>query len=376
MVWLLTFLGTGWLLYALFARRWWVDPVLRRPGVEACGRVVAVVPARNEARELPVTLPALLRQSYPDLVVVLVDDHSQDDTASVAERIAREYASEDRFRVVFPDPLPPGWMGKVWAQRRGVQEAKQLGALWVWFTDADIRHAPDVLERLLATAQAESRDFVSVMARLHCKSCWERLLIPAFMYFFAMLYPFSSVARDGSRVAAAAGGCMLVRTTLLDRIGGMEAIRDAVIDDVALARACKQLGGHLWLGYYDGVQSTRGYPSLGAIWNMVARSAYSQLRYNPVALVFTLFGMVTVFLLPVAAAFCGHGGARWWGWIAYLSMVRTYVPVVRYVGCSLRWAFALPIAALLYTAMTLSSAIRYYRGTLTAWKGRTYRVSG
>lgn len=374
MIWFLTFLGTGWILYAVFGRRWWIDPVLRRPGVETVGRVVAVVPARNEALELPVTLPSLFRQTYPDLTVVVVDDHSVDGTAAVAERTAAEYGCAQRFRLVVPDPLPPGWMGKVWAQQRGWEEARRLGATWVWFTDADIRHAPDVLDRLLATAQTERRDFVSVMARLHCKSFWERLLIPAFTYFFAMLYPFPAVARDGSRVAAAAGGCMLIHVSLLERIGGLEAIRDAVIDDVSLAQACKSQGGRLWLGYYPGVESTRGYASLSAIWDMVARSAYSQLGYNPLALLFAVAGLLAVFVLPLVSAFCGVAGVRWWGWASYLAMVRTYAPMVRYLGCSLLWAFTLPLAALLYAGMTISSALRYYRGTRTSWKGRTYTV--
>lgn len=372
----LTVLGTGWILYAVFGRRWWIDPLLHRPSAEPMGRVVAVVPARDEAQELPVTLPALLRQTYPDFAVVLVDDHSQDNTAAVALRLAKEYHAEDRFRLVQPDPLPEGWMGKVWAQNRGVEEARKLGAVWIWFTDADIRHEPDVLERLLATAQRENRDFVSVMARLQCRSFWEKLLIPAFTYFFAMLFPFPSVARDGSRVAAAAGGCMLVRASLLERIGGLAAIRDAVIDDVALGQACKRAGGRLWLGYHPGVQSTRGYENLGTIWNMVARSAYSQLGYQPLALVATVVGLALVFLAPPLVALCGHGGMRWWGLAAYLAMTRTYLPTVRYLRCPRRWALTLPVAAALYTAMTVWSAVRYYSGTRTAWKGRTYPTSG
>lgn len=369
---LLTIVGTGWVLYALFGRRWWIDPILRRPSAEPMGRVVAVVPARNEAQELPATLPALLRQTYPDLVVVLVDDHSEDETARVARQLVKEYDAESRFRLIQPGPLPEGWMGKVWAQNRGVEEARQLGAGWIWFTDADIRHEPDVLERLLATAQHEGRDFVSVMARLRCRSFWEKLLIPAFTYFFAMLFPFPSVGRDGSQVAAAAGGCMLVRASLLERIGGLTAVRDAVIDDVTLAQTCKRAGGRLWLGYYRGVESTRGYRNLGAIWSMVARSAYSQLGYKPLALVAAVAGLTLVFLLPPVAAVCGRAGIRWWGLLAFLAMTRTYLPTVRYLQCARRWALTLPVAAVLYTAMTIWSAILYYSGTRTVWKGRTY----
>ncbi|MCX8073908.1 MAG: glycosyltransferase [Candidatus Binatia bacterium] len=373
---LLMLIATAWALYAVFGWRWRIEPQLERvlaPG--NWGRVVAVVPARNEAGELPATLPLLLRQSYADFTVVLVDDHSTDDTAAVATRLAADYGASDRFRLLQPPPLPSGWMGKVWAQRAGYEEAQRLGAEWVWFTDADIRHEPDVLERLLATAHRHKRNFVSVMARLRTDTWAEKLLIPAFTYFFAMLYSFHRIGNDGVRDAGAAGGCMLVRRELLERAGGIEAIRDAVIDDVALARVCKRAGGHLWLGYHRGVQSTRNYGSVRAVADMVARSAYTQLGYNPWLLVLCVVGLFLVFVWPAWALLFSGPPARWWGALAYIAMVRTYLPAVRYLDCRAPWALALPLSAALYLWMTVLSAWRYYRGTRTRWKGREYRAA-
>jgi hopene-associated glycosyltransferase HpnB len=375
MMWLLWMLAAIWGGYALFGRRWRIAPLLG-PGDPRClgGHVVAVVPARNEAGELPNTLPGLLAQTYADLRVVLVDDHSDDGTAAVARQLASEANAADRLTVVSAPQLAEGWTGKVWAQQQGFEQALALGADWVWLTDADIRHDGDVLERLLTTATMQKRDFVSIMARLRCANRFEKLLIPAFTYFFAGLYPFEPVGDDASRTAGAAGGCMLIRRSVLERIGGMAAIRDAVIDDVSLARTCKNIGARLWLGYYPGVSSTRGYPTLASIWDMVARSAYTQLEYNPLALLGCVAGLSYVFFLPVAALLWASGTARLLGFATYLAMVRTYAPMVSYLGCGLGWAFLLPVSALLYTAMTISSALRYYQGVRSAWKGRVYRA--
>lgn len=372
---LLMAVALGWVVYAVLGRRWRVEPCLESPSAGEWGRVVAIVPARNEASELPATLPLLLRQTYPDFRVICVNDHSTDDTAAVARQLATQYGAQGRFHLIEPPPLPPGWMGKVWAQRAGFEEATRLGAQWVWFTDADIRHETDVLERLLSTAQRYGRDFVSVMARLRTETRAEKLLIPAFTYFFAMLYSFRRIGNDRYRDAGAAGGCMLVRRELLERIGGLDTIRDAVIDDVALARACKRAGGRLWLGYHPGVQSTRGYGSFQAVADMVARSAYTQLGYNPLLLAGCVLGLFLVFVWPLVALLFGGPVARWWSVVAIAAMARTYLPLVRYLGCHSAWALALPLAAALYLWMTILSAWRYYRGTRTRWKGREYRTS-
>ncbi|HSD10447.1 MAG TPA: glycosyltransferase, partial [Candidatus Binatia bacterium] len=248
-IWSVLLVAILWLGFALLDRRWRIEPLLRGPGdAREPQRVVAVVPARNEAKELPHTLVALLEQDHTDLSIVVVDDHSHDGTGEAAHRIAEDAGAVDRLTVITSPPLAAGWTGKVWAQHHGVERALAERPDWIWLTDADIRHDRDVLGRLLATASAEGRDFVSVMARLRCHTAWERLLIPAFTYFFAALYPFPSVLRDGSRTAGAAGGCMLVRREVIERIGGMAAVRDAVIDDVNFGRACKAAGARLWLG--------------------------------------------------------------------------------------------------------------------------------
>lgn len=366
-----------WCAHAIFDWHWRIAPRLAAaaPGATIGESVVAVVPARNEADELPCTLGALLAQDE-SLHVILVDDHSTDGTAEVARRIAAEQGALARLTVLAAAPLPSRWTGKVWAQHQGVEAARARGAAWVWLTDADIRHAPGVLARLLATARCEGRDFVSVMARLRCATAVEKLLIPAFTYFFATLYSFRGTASDRSRTAGAAGGCVLLRTALLERIGGMAAIRDAVIDDCSLARACKDAGGRLWLGYDPGVDSTRGYPSLAAVWDMVARSAYTQLRLSPLILVGCVLGLGFIFLVPVAAILAGSAPARLLGLLAYAAMVRTYLPMVRWLGCAPGWAAALPLSATLYAAMTVSSAWRHHRGAGAAWKGRAYGAAG
>jgi hopene-associated glycosyltransferase HpnB len=371
MTWLLWPLALWWAGYAVFGRRWRIAPRLVTGAPATTARVVAVVPARNEAAELPRTLDALLAQRHP-VHVVLVDDHSDDGTADVARAVAAAAGAAERLTVLAAAPLPPGWTGKVWAQHQGAAEASARGAEWVWLTDADIRHEPDVLERLLAMAEREGRDLVSVMARLRCVTGFEKLLVPAFTYFFAMLYPFPAIRDDHSRTAGAAGGCVLVRRTLLECAGGLEAIRAAVIDDCALARVCKDAGGHLWLGYDAGVSSTRGYPTLTALWNMVARSAYTQLRTSPLILLGCVLGLCWSFVVPVAAVLGASTLARLLGLVTLAAMTRTYAPMVRWLGVPAGWALLLPVAAVLYTGMTVSSAWRHHRGRGAAWKGRAY----
>jgi hopene-associated glycosyltransferase HpnB len=366
-----------WLGFALLDRRWRIEPRLRDPDDgSASQRVVVVVPARNEAQQLPRTLPTLLAQDHPHLSVVVVDDHSDDGTAEVARRIASDAGAADRVTVITPPPLPAGWTGKVWALHHGVERALADRPDWIWLTDADIRREPDGLRRLLATARAEGRDLVSVMARLRCETPWERLLIPPFTYFFAALYPFPAVGRDDSRVAGAAGGCMLVRREVIERIGGMEAIREAVIDDVSFGRACKDAGARLWLGYHPGVESIRKYEDLESIWSMVARSAYTQLGYSPAALLGCVVALIVLFLSPVAAVLFGSSAVCVLGAVAYAAMVRTYWPMVRHLRAGFLWALTLPAAVALYVAMTISSAWRHHSGAGATWKGRAYRAGG
>ncbi len=327
--------------------------------------VTAVIPARDEASILPAALPSLLGQDYPGRrSVVLVDDESSDGTAQVA-------AGLGEVTVVAGTPTPQGWAGKVWAMEQGLRAAG--GAEYVLFTDADIGYAPGSLRALVAAAR--DRVLVSQMALLRCDAAAERLLIPAFVYFFAQLYPFRWVNR--SRTAAAAGGCMLVRREALDEAGGLARISGARIDDVALGRLLRGAGS-CWLGFTTDVVSLREYPGLGAIWDMVARSAYTQLRYSPAALIGTVLGLAWLYLLPPAALAAGAAAGSPWlaglGIAAWLVMSVSYLPVLRLCGLSPLRAPTLPLVATLYAGMTISSARRHYAGRGGEWKGRVIRT--
>jgi hopene-associated glycosyltransferase HpnB len=363
--------------------------------------VVAVVPARNEAAILPQTLPTLLAQDYPGpLSIVLVDDESSDGTAAVAvglDRAARRDGGGARparsVLIVQGEPTPPGWAGKVWAMAQGGRAAGD--AEYLLFTDADIGYAAGTLTALVRAARSGDRVLVSQMALLRADSFAERLLIPAFVYFFAMLYPFRRVNSRGARTAAAAGGCMLVRREALAAVGGLDRIRSARIDDVALGRLLKRdAAGACWLGFTADVTSRRQYRELGEVWDMVARSAYTQLRYSAAALAGTVVGLAWLYLMPVAAALAGldlliggtsRGGETGAGghslqqaaWLAaaglagWALMSVTYLPMLRLYRLSLLRAPTLPLIAVLYAAMTVSSARRHHAGRGGEWKGRT-----
>ena len=329
--------------------------------------VVALVPARNEADIIGATLPTLLAQDYPgEFRVVLVDDASTDDTSAVATSLG-----SDRLTVVRGDGPPEGWAGKVAAMARGVEAAGEPE--YFLFTDADIAHPADSVRLLVAKARRDRLDLVSLMARLGTETNWERLVVPAFVYFFAQLYPFRLVSRPRSRVAAAAGGCMLVRRETLADAGGLARIRDAHIDDVALGALLKR-HGRTWLGFTTAVRSLRPYPRFGDLWNMVARSAYTQLRYSPVLLLGTIAGLLLLYVLPPVAAIAGLFG-WWWllgvGGLGWLIMSATFVPVLRLYELPPWRAPLLPAIALLYAGMTVDSARRHWLGRGGAWKGRT-----
>ena len=351
--------------------------------------VAAVVPARNEAAVLPGTLPTLLGQDYPGTFsVVLVDDDSSDGTASVARSLSQEIGPE-RLRLVAGRPTPAGWAGKVWAMQQGVLAAGD--ARYVLFTDADIGYAPGTVAALVRAAEADDRGLVSQMALLRAATFWERLLVPAFVYFFAQLYPFQRVNKPGARTAAAAGGCMLVRREALEAAGGLDRIRGARIDDVALGRLLKSPPDPVrcWLGLTTSVVSRRPYPRLAGLWDMIARSAYTQLRYSPAALAGTLAGLLWLYALPPAAALGGlawlamkgegevGGGCVAAAWLAaaglagWAIMAVSYVPILRLYRLSPLRAPCLPLVAMLYAAMTTDSARRYHLGRGGQWKGRT-----
>ncbi|MEU6461463.1 glycosyltransferase [Streptomyces sp. NPDC046976] len=348
----------------------------RRREPEAWPSVCVVVPARDEAAVLPASLPSLLAQDYPGRAeVFLVDDGSTDGTGELARALAERHGGLP-LTVGSPGEPPAGWTGKLWAVRHGIALARAREPEYLLLTDADIAHAPDSLRELVAAAHGGGFDVVSQMARLRVESHWERLVVPAFVYFFAQLYPFRWIGRPGSRTAAAAGGCVLLRAGMAEKARIPDAIRHAVIDDVALARAVKGAGGRVWLGLADRVDSVRPYPRLGDLWRMVSRSAYAQLRHSPPLLLGTVAGLALVYLVPpvavLAGAAAGSAPVAVAGALAWAVMAGTYLPMLRYYRQPLWLAPLLPYTAFLYLLMTVDSAVQHYRGRGAAWKGRTY----
>ncbi|MFE7134746.1 glycosyltransferase [Streptomyces sp. NPDC057638] len=454
----------GWLLLGQ-GFFWRTDqrlpPASAAPGGTTGGEwpdVAVIVPARDEAAVLPLSLPSLLAQDYPGRArVILVDDGSTDGTGELARALAARHQGL-ALTVTAPGEPGPGWTGKLWALRHGIALARDQGRgradgepaaaeadisaedvgpaagkdhatraervtatgaehvtreaaptsydaaptpyvtggtdtrpwgdadggrarrsfapEYLLLTDADIAHAPDSLRTLVAAARGHGLDLVSQMARLRVVSGWERLVVPAFVYFFAQLYPFRRVNRPGARTAAAAGGCVLLRAEAARRAGVPESIRQAVIDDVSLARAVQRSGGRIWLGLAEGVESVRPYPRLVDLWRMVARSAYAQLWYSPVVLVGAVVGLALVYLAPPVALLAGVLGgdlvAAVAGGAAWAVMAGSYAPMLRYYGQPVALAALLPYTALLYVLMTVDSAVRHHRGRGAAWKGRTY----
>lgn len=344
--------------------------------------VCAVVPARNEAEVLPLTLPSLLQQTYSGVFrVILVDDQSSDGTSGVAEQVAETLGKTDQMQIVTAKPLPVGWSGKLWAMQQGIEAAEAFAPDYVLFTDADIQHDPENLQRLVRRAIEQDLDLASIMVRLRCESFWERLLIPAFVFFFQKLYPFRWVNDPRNSTAAAAGGCILIRTAALARIAGLQAIRQALIDDCALAQAVKRSAtetgqGRIWLGLSQYTCSLRAYPTLQSIWDMIARTAFTQLNYSLLLLIGTVLGMGLVYLVPVIGCLLGMKGdnptVALIGFTGWMLMSFAYWPTVRFYRCSPIFAFSLPLIALLYTLMTIDSALRYWQGRGGAWKGRVY----
>jgi len=346
--------------------------------------VVAVIPARDEAAMLPETLPSLLGQGYPgEFSVVLVDDGSADGTAGVAESLGS--AGGAVLKVIRGRPLPEGWAGKVWAMTQGAAAAGECD--YLLFTDADIAFGAGAVEEVVRAAVADDRVLVSQMALLRADIGWEKWIVPAFVYFFAQLYPFQRVGRPRSRTAAAAGGCMLVRREVLAAAGGLARIRGARIDDIALARLLKRppVAARCWLGFSTAVRSRRPYPRLALLWGMVARSAYTQLRYSPALLAGVVAGLAWLYLLPPVAAIgglaalaAGAGATAAWcaaaGLAGWAVQAVTFIPLLRLYRLSWLRAPGLPLVALLYAVMTVDSARRHYAGRGGEWKGRTIPV--
>lgn len=354
---------------------WRVDQLLGEEAVEPLANwpeIVAVIPARNEADMIGQTIESLLTQDYPlRFSIVVVDDGSDDGTA-VAARVSA--AAGNRVNIVAGKALPEAWVGKAWAMDQGVARAEAVApdARYILFTDADIVHEASNLRRLVARAESGKLDLVSVMVMLAVQGLWERFLIPPFIFFFQMLYPFAHVNRG--RRYAAAGGCMLVRRQALVEAGGLQRIRGALIDDCALSRLIGEQGGALWIGLSTRTRSVRPYGGLSGVWNMVARSAFTQLDYSAPRLAGTVLGMVLTFIVPPLALF-GYAGSgdlltAAAGGAAFVIMAGVFLPTLRLYGQPSIVALFLPVAALLYTGMTLDSAWRHWRGVGGGWKGR------
>jgi len=361
----------AWLLFAR-GSFWRSDQRLSAAGERShWPSVVAVIPARDEAGTIGATVASLLAQDYPGEVrVIVVDDNSTDGTRLAA-------GTSPDLQIICGKPLRSGWTGKLWAVKQGIDAIDVFApdAAFILLTDADIVHAPDSLKELVHKAVTDHLLLVSLMVRLRCQTFWERLLIPAFVFFFQKLYPFARVNDPSSDCAAAAGGCILIERQALHRAGGIDAIHDQLIDDCALASLIKP-HGPIWLGLSETTVSSRAYCRLSEIWQMVSRTAYRQLDHSPVNLVGTIIAMLIIYLAPPVSVIAGIGVDEpqliLSGAIAWAMMCFAYVPTLRLYNRSLLGSLALPAAAALYTLMTVSSAVQYWRGLGGAWKGRTY----
>jgi hopene-associated glycosyltransferase HpnB len=331
--------------------------------------VTIVVPARNEAASIAPVVAALAGQDYPgEFSLIVVDDHSEDATAELARKATEECSRAAQVRIVSAPPLAPGWTGKLWALEAGAAAAR--GEL-LWFTDADVVHSRTTLRSLVSRAEHDRLDLASLMVLLASRTFAERLLIPAFLYFFLMLYPPNWISSSQSKTAGAAGGCLLLRRSALERIGGFAAIRSEIIDDCSLARAVKHSGGKIWMRLTRGSHSLRAYSGFAEIRDMISRTAFTQLRYSSLELLLTLLGLAITFLAPVVLTF--HRQPLVWlpALLAWCLMTASFLPTVAFYRLAPLWAPALPLSALFYAYATLLSAIRYWRGRGGQWKGRT-----
>ncbi|QDH17802.1 glycosyltransferase [Swingsia samuiensis] len=362
-------------VYLIFFRGffWQKGPILERKKPPKCIPDVAiVVPARDEAESIFESISSLLKQHYDGkLSVILVDDQSTDGTADIARTIDDPH---QRLTIITSQDRPSGWSGKLWAVHQGAQEAlKHINSDgYILLTDADIIHDPDHLGSLLTKAREDNLDLVSEMVTLNCISAAERFLVPAFVYFFAMLYPFASVANRKSHIAGAAGGTILIHRPIFEQIGGIESIRGALIDDCTLAAHVKRAGGRLYLGHSNLAWSVRPYEGMRDIWHMIARTAYVQLRYSPFLLLLTLLGMSLIWFVPVLSIMLGCKNAKKAGIFAYCLSCLTFLPTLKRFNLSFWRSLPLPVVAAFYMAATIGSAINHHRGVGVRWKSRSY----
>ena len=359
----------SWVVFALMPWRPWsnrevLDVMDTGDGEEVLREITVVIPARNEAEVIQQTLHSIVEQG-PGLRIVLIDDNSEDGTVEKARQMRIS-----NLRIIQSSPLPAGWSGKLWALEQGRQ---RVTTPYTLLLDADIRLARGMVKALREKMDQQGVPFVSLMAVPSMSGGWEKLLMPAFVYFFKVLYPFQRVNSRHASVAAAAGGCILVESRLLSHIGGFESIKSAVIDDCTLARRVKSQGFGIWLGLTHSVKSGRSPQRLQEIWDMVARTAFAQLHHSVGLLVLCTLVMLLVYQVPVIAVVSSNNLIRSLSVGSFVIMFLTYVPILRFYHRSLTWALSLPLIAALFLAMTWTSAIRYWRGERTRWKGRIYQ---
>jgi hopene-associated glycosyltransferase HpnB len=364
-IWLYLLLAHGhfWMVQRLGARA--------APLSAVRGPIAVVIPARNEVDVIGDAIRSLLQQSCADAIhIFLIDDNSVDGTAEAAHEAASKTSRPDALTVIRGQPLPGGWTGKVWAMQQGIEQALRLRPLFLLLTDADIRHSPENVADLVSVAERGGYDLASFMVKLHCRSVPEKLLVPAFVFFFFMLYPPEWIRNPQCKVAGAAGGCMLVRPEALARAGGIAAIRDEIIDDCALALKVKRTGGKVWLGVTSDTSSLRAYRTFGEIERMIARTAFNQLHHSTWLLLAAIVGLLLTYLLPLVLLLSGSRTLTLLGVAAYLLMWVTYSPMIRFYGLNATWALTLPFSAVFYLAATVHSAMKYWSGRGGEWKGR------
>jgi hopene-associated glycosyltransferase HpnB len=388
------FASASWVYLLAFRGRFWQCdqrlPSTHETSLSQWPSICAIVPARNESLVLPQSLLSLLTQQYPGhFRVMVIDDQSADGTADIAVQTAQACQSEATLQLMTTEPLPTGWSGKLWALHQGIErvtrDSQEPLPDYFLLTDADILHETHNLRQLVIKAEREHLDLVSLMVLLRCKSLWEKLLIPAFIFFFQKLYPFPWVNQPQHSMAAAAGGCILVRRDVLMAVGGIAVIRKALIDDCALGAAIKShrnaqgQTSRIWLGLTTVTTSLRPYPSLQSIWEMVARTAFTQLGYSFALLLLSLVGMTLLYALPPLGLLLGLMTRTWaialpFG-LAWALMTIAYWPTIRLYKLAPFWVLTLPLVGILYTVMTLDSAIRHIQGRGGAWKGRVYATA-
>ncbi len=338
--------------------------------------IAVIIPARNEADVIGTSIASLLQQSCVDaLHIFVIDDNSTDGTADAVREAAEQSREGERVTVISGRPLLAGWTGKLWAVQQGIEQTLLLHPDFLLLTDADIEHSPDNVARLIGLAKSDNYDLVSFMVRLHCRRLAEKLLIPAFVFFFLLLYPPRWIRDPRRKTAGAAGGCMLIRPQALERAGGIAAIRQEIIDDCALARAIKRTGGKVWLGLTPDTRSLRAYGSFAEIERMIARTAFNQLQHSASLLLLTVLGMLAVFVFPLILLASGSWRLAATGAAIYLLISAAYLPMVRFYRLNPLWALTLPFSALFYTSATVHSALNYWSGCGGVWKGRAQDVS-